>query len=543
MPKRGWYRERGLGHGPRAANIPVVSRRTFLKSAVALGAIGSGCLHRPPLSFGDASERDLVLLAIDAATSAGADYADARIVHLDYETIATREERITNVSSRDSHGIGVRALVGGSWGFAAIGELTRDSVANAGRRAAETAAANNRVAPADVELAAVDVFADGHWMTPHTIDPFDVSIEEKADLLLKANAAALAVDGAGFVSSSVYCVKDRRLVATTEGSIVDQTFLRISPVITVTAVSSNGRDFQSRTSNTAPAGRGWDYILDSGFAADAPRWAEEAVMKLSAKPVDPGVYDLVLHPTNLWLTIHESIGHPTELDRVFGYEANYAGTSFLSPPSTMLNQKRLGPEFMTMVGNRTEEGGLATAGWDDEAVPVESWPIIENGILVDYQTTREMAAWISEQTGITHSHACAYGQDWSSMPLQRMPNVSLMPGEEGVGEEDVIGATDNGIFIEGRGSYSIDQQRFNLQFSGQAFWAIKNGKKQGMLRDVAYTGRTPEFWNSMALLGGPETYHLGGSFNCAKGQPGQVRPVSHGCPIALFRGINVINTA
>jgi TldD protein len=245
----------------------------------------------------------------------------------------------------------------------------------------------------------------------------------------------------------------------------------------------------------------------------------------------------------LWLTIHESIGHPTELDRAMGFEANFAGTSFLSPPEKVLNKFKYGPAFMTILGNRTEPGGCSTCGWDDEGVPAQSWAIVDKGIVVNYQTTREMASWISNFTKIRESLGTAYGQDWASIPFPRMPNVSLQPNTQDLSEQDVIGATKRGIYIEGDGSYSIDQQRYNFQFGGQVFWEIKDGKRTRMLRDVAYQARTPDFWNSMALLGGKSTYKLGGALNDGKGQPQQLNAVSHGCPIALFRNVNVINTA
>ena len=216
----------------------------------------------------------------------------------------------------------------------------------------------------------------------------------------RAGRAALGVEGVQFVSGSLMAVKERRLVATTEGSLVQQTFIRQNPGLTVTAVSADRSDFQSRVGDVAAAARGWEYITGLNWPALATRWAEEAVMKLSAASVEPGTWDLVLHPSNLWLTIHESIAHPTELDRALGYEANYAGTSFLAPPSGVLNTTRLGPDVMTFMGNRTEVGGCATCGWDDEAVPAFEWPIIENGIFVNYQTTREQAAWISQYTGM-----------------------------------------------------------------------------------------------------------------------------------------------
>ena len=470
-----------------------LDRRQFVKAAgvagaaVAAGAGPWGCA--PPatgpdhdLPGPDPAERDLALHALDAAQSAGAKYADARISRHWTESVSAREDRITGVSKSDSYGFGIRALVSGAWGFAGTRELTRDAVARAAREAVAIARANDSIAPAETMLAPVETVPDGRWVTPHETDPFDVPVEEKADLLFRANAAALGVEGVRFVSSSVGSNKQSRLVATTDGSLIQQTFIRVNPSLNITAVATAG-DFASRGAVTEPAGRGWEYVVGLDLPGNAPRWAEEALMKLRAPSVEGGTWDLVLHPSNLWLTIHESIGHPTELDRALGYEANYAGTSFLAPPDQVLNRFQVGPDFMTFMGNRTEEGGCATVGWDDEGVPATAWPIIEEGVFVNYQTTREQAAWIADQTGVRNSLGCAYGQDWSSMPFQRMPNVSLMPGAEELTEEDVVAATDHGILVEGRGSYSIDQQRYNFQFAGQVFWEIRNGRKYQMLRE------------------------------------------------------------
>jgi TldD protein len=527
-----------------------LSRRDFMKLAgiagLTLAAVPSqwGCGPASDPNFNpDPQERALIEQAIEAVKDAGASYGDARISRHWFESITTREKQITGVSSTDSYGIGIRALVGGSWGFAATRILTTDAVAETAKEAVEIAKINNRIAPSEVTLAPIDVVREVYWETPHEIDPFEVSIEDKAALLFQINEAALQTDGVNFISSGIQSVKEQRLLATTEGTLIQQTFLRINPSVNITAVSADGRDFQSRGNVAAAASLGWEYILGLDLPGNAPRWGEEAVMKLSATPVEPGTWDLVLHPSHLWLTIHENVGHPTELDRALGYEANYAGTSFLSPPEEVLNKLRLGPEFMQFQGNRTEVGGGATVGYDDEGVRAEAWPIIKNGIFVDYQTTREQAAWISDLTGITRGHGCSYGQTWARIPFQRMPNVSLMPGEDNYSEEDVIAATDHGIFIEGNGSYSIDQQRYNFQFAGQVFWEIKNGKKHRMLRDVAYVGRTPEFWNSLAMIGGEQTYELGTTFGDAKGQPGQSNAVSHGCPISLFRNATILNTA
>jgi TldD protein len=531
--------------GSPSHDVRQFSRRDFMKFAGS-SAAASSLLTLPRVVAAQSmtsSERALLLLAINVARDAGADYSDGRVIRTQFEAVGTRERRITQVQSTDSFGINIRVLVGGSWGFAATQVFTREAITKMARDAVAIATANNAVAPSTAVLAPVDVYPDASWVTPHSIDPFTVSFEDKAALLLKANEEALRNDKVRFVSSSILSVKEERLVATSEGSMIDQTLFRINPSMSITAISDDGTDFQTRGATVEPAGRGYEYVLGLDLVGNASKWAEEAAMKLEAAPVEAGKWDLILHPSNLWLTIHESIGHPTELDRALGYEANYAGTSFLHPPEEVLGVTKVGPEFMQFIGNRTEFGGCATTGWDDEGVPAESWPIIKDGIFVDYQTTRDQADWIAAQTGITRSHGCAYGQNWQSMPFQRMPNVSLMPGEANLSEDDVIAATERGIFIEGRGSYSIDQQRYNIQFAGQVFWEIKNGKKHRMLRDVAYVGRTPEFWNSLDVIGGDSTYFLGASFSDAKGQPMQVNAVSHGCPTSLFRNIDIINTA
>jgi TldD protein len=270
------------------------------------------------------------------------------------------------------------------------------------------------------------------------------------------------------------------------------------------------------------------------------------VEKLSAKPVDVGRYDLVLHPSHLWLTIHESVAHPTELDRAMGYEANYAGTSFVAPPDKVLGTLRFGSELMNIRGDRSQHGSLSACGWDDEGVAPEEFDIIRHGIFVDYQTTREQAPWLewwySKQSKPTRSHGCSYAQSWDDVQFQRMPNVSLLPGEKDTTWNDLIAATDRGIAIIGDGSYSIDQQRYNAQFGGQVFYEIRGGKIVGMLKDVAYQMRTPEFWGSLDMLGGRNTYMLGGAFGDAKGQPVQLNAINHGCPAVRMRNVNVINT-
>src|SRR5262245_32781185 len=378
-----------------------IDRREFVKIAGAAGI--ALAFQQKPAPGPDASEKDLVLMALDAVKSAGASYADVRITRGNTEQISARERQITNVSKNETYGIGIRALVGGSWGFAATHELKKDAVAATARRAAAIAAGNDKVNPVTTTLATVKRVPDGRWITPHQIDPFTISVEQKAELLFKTNEEALRVPGIRFVTSSISSMRDSRLLGTTDGSVIQQTFLRLGPNVNVTAVSDDNSDFQTRNATLAPRSAGWEYIVSLNMPQNVLGWSEQAAAKLSATSVQPGLWDLVLHPSHLWLTIHESIGHPTELDRAMGYEANFAGTSFLSPPEKVLHKFRYGPPMMNVVGNRTEVGGLSTCGWDDEGVPTQSWPIVDKGIFVNYQTTREMAAWISGLTKVTGS--------------------------------------------------------------------------------------------------------------------------------------------
>jgi len=491
----------------------------------------------------DSVLREILLEAVEAAMSAGAGYADARAELLLRQSVRTREDHVQGVSESASEGVGVRAFVDGSWGFAATPDITTDGVVRAARIAAEVAKANAAVERGGVRLAPVEAYGEVTWTAPHEIDPFSVSVEEKANLLLELNQVAMRREGVRFVSSGVSAYRTDKTLATSEGTVAAQRFMRVGPYMTITAVASDRSRFQQRGSVVEPSGYGYEYVLANMTPEATERWAEEAVQMLQADSVEAGSWDLVLHPSHLWLTIHESIGHPTELDRALGYEANYAGTSFLAPPSEVLNTFQYGPEFMHVEGERTSAGGMASIGWDDEGVPAQSWPMIENGIFVDYQTTRDQVDWISEYTGRTRSHGCSYASGWDEIQFQRMPNMNLLPNQdEDLSEDDVLAAVDRGIYLEGRNSYSIDQQRYNFQFSAQVAWEVRGGKKTRMLRDVAYQARTPDFWNSLAVIGGPSTYVQGGSLNDGKGQPGQSNAVSHGCPISVFRGVNVLNT-
>ncbi len=526
-----------------------IDRRDFLKSsaAAALTAAGSRAAlgglviptGTPPASGTDAFIEDLAMEALNAARDAGASYADVRIGRYRRQFVATRERQVTGVNDSESYGIGVRALVNGSWGFAATSALTLEGAQTAAREAARLARAARTTQKRPVELAPVTP-VKGTWRTPVARDPVDVPIEEKVALLLAANEAALKVPKVRFVNSGMQLLREEKTLATSEGTLVTQTFVRVGPQFTATAIGDG--DFQSYTEELAPRGPGWEYMESLNMPGNAERWASIAAEKLSAKSVEVGRYDLILDPTNLWLTIHESIGHPTELDRAMGYEANYAGTSFIAPPDKMIGKLKYGPEFMNIQADRTQEGSLARVAWDDEGVPAERWLIVDKGIFKDYQTTREQAAWISKLTGVTRSHGCSFADSWSSVQFQRMPNISLLAGERDYTIDDIIAATDRGIVVKNRGSWSLDHQRYNFQFSGQVFYEVRGGKVTGMLKDVAYQSRTPEFWNSMDMIGGQRSYWLGGSFGDGKGEPGQSNSVSHGCVPARFKAVNIVNT-
>jgi TldD protein len=536
-----------------------VTRRDFVKSAsaaAALTAIGSRAdaltatpdifVREHTLPFAE-DYRELAMRAVDAARAAGAQYADVRIARYRSQAVNTRERRVQGLSDNETAGMGVRTLVNGAWGFAASADLTMDAAVALARSAVQQARANRAALARPIVLAPYGAKQTGTWRSPIKMDPFDIPIADKVALLLAANEAAMKVRGTRFATSGVNFLREEKWFANTEGSYTEQVLFRCSPSMNITAVSSDNSDFQTRASNdVAPRGLGYEHLVDSQFVENAPKWAEEAVQKLSAKPVEVGRYDLILHPNHLWLTIHESVAHPTELDRALGFEANYAGTSFVAPPEKVLGTLKYGSNLMNIQADRNQVGSLSACGWDDEGIAPETYDIIKDGTFVDYQTTREQAPyldWYYKKLGKpTRSHGNSYAQYWSDVQFQRMPNVSLLPGTADHTWDDLIAATDRGIAIIGNGSFSIDQQRYNAQFGGQVYYEIKGGKVVGMLKDVAYQIRTPEFWRSLDMIGGKRSYFLGGANGDAKGQPGQSNAVSHGCVPSRFRNVNVINT-
>jgi TldD protein len=506
----------------------ISNRREFLKttaaSAAALAAGGrlelDAAVQTLTAPSAEPAALEVAHEALNAARSAGASYADVRIGRYRRQYMSTREQRVSSVSDNESYGLGVRTLVNGCWGFSATSIMTRASAQNAARDAVALSRAARAVQRHPVELAPVAPIT-GVWMTPVRRDPIEVPLEEKIALLLKTNQEALRIKGVRYATSSLAVLREVKTLLTSEGTNVTQTFIRIGPEFAATAIASG--DFQVYEQELAPRGEGWEYIESLDMPGNAERWASLAAEKLTARSVEPGQYDLILDPTNLWLTIHESIGHPTELDRAVGQEANYAGTSFVAPPEKTIGRLRYGPEFMNIQADRTQEGSLSRVAWDDEGVPADRWLIVEKGVFKDYQT-------------------CSFADSWDAVQFQRMPNISLLPGERDLTLDDLVAATDRGILIKNRGSWSIDHQRYNFQFSGQAFHEIRAGKIVGMLRDVAYQANTPAFWNSLDMIGGRSSYWLGGAFNDGKGEPSQINSVSHGCPPARFRKVTILNT-
>ncbi len=518
-----------------------ISRRAFLKTtALALGATAvPSWAHSADLSglpFPVFDKNALADTALSIAKKLGASYADIRINKYRIESVSTRERQVQSVAKGQNYGFGVRVLVNGTWGFAASPLVTAKEVERVAREAIDIAKANSVFQTKPIVI--VDApKVSGTWKTAMKRDPFDVPINEKTEFLMKLNEAALSVKGVAFVNSSMAWVNEQKFLATSDGSRVEQYVIRGVPNFSVTAVDRAKGDFQTRNALAQGSGMGWEYTSEYDWIGEAKQAGEEAVEKLNAKPIKPGNYDLVLHPSHLFLTIHESVGHSTELDRALLWEANYAGTSFLTPDKT--NKLQFGSKIVNFFADRTQIGGLATIGWDDEGVAGQKWDIVKDGRFVGWQTTRSLAPLIGAKT----STGCLHADSWSSVPFPRMPNLSLAPSEEDISTDNLISDVENGIMIRGRGSYSIDQQRYNFQFGGQTFWEIKNGKVTGMLRDVAYQSRTTDFWNACDGLGGKSTYELPGTFNDGKGQPGQSNAVSHGCPSARFRNINVLNTA
>ena len=478
--------------------------------------------------------------ALSRAASLGAEHADVRVERLRNGLIRLRNGKVETTRDRHDTGIGVRVVCDGSWGFAAGADLTPDAAAAVAERAVAVARISAPMNTEPVLLADEPVYAGATWCSAYELDPFQVPDSERLALLTEWSQRLLAADGVDHVDADLWQARENKFYADLAGTVTTQQRVRVHPEITAVAVDAAGGGFESMRTCAPAAGRGWEYLTggDGAWDWDAelaamPEWLAE---KCKAPPVEPGRYDLVIDPTNLWLTIHESVGHATELDRALGYEAAYAGSSFAT--FDRLGSLRYGSPLMQVTGDRTTEHGLATVGYDDEGVRAQSWDIVRDGVLVGYQLDRRMALL----NGLGRSNGCAFADAAGHIPIQRMANVSLRAADGGPGTDELISGVRRGIYVVGDKSFSIDMQRYNFQFTGQRFYAIRDGRLAGQVRDVAYQATTTDFWGSLAGVGGPQTYLMSGSFQCGKGQPGQGAPVSHGCPAALFTGINILNT-
>lgn len=524
----------------------MISRRAFLIRG-SLAALAAGCgstslpeaedKRQPPSTrpIPDELLADILGRALDEAKAQGATYADARVHRRRQEKVATREEHVVDVASSESYGVGVRVLAFGAWGFASTGTVTEEAAKEAARRAVAVAKASSGAQIRPITLAPVSQYTDV-YRTPMQIDPFEVSLAEKAALLLSIWPEAKKVAGVAFVEASCEAFDEHKVFASTEGSVIEQRVVRVGAGYVVTARDEKLGEFVTRAHELPPLQAGWEHVSGSTLVGDAREMAEDAVKKLRAPSVSPGKRDLILAPSNLWLTIHESVGHPTELDRALGYEANLAGTSFATADQT--GKLVYGSNLVTLYADKTTPGGLATCAYDDEGVRTQRWDLVTKGRFVGWQTTRDQAAWIGEKV----SRGTSYAQDHRSLPFQRMPNVSLAPGAQPLDLDDLVAATDDGILVTGDGSWSIDHQRYNFQFGGQMFYEVKGGKIAGAVRDAAYQSNTLDFWRSCDLVGGAESFELHGSLYDGKGEPVQSNAVSHGCPPARFRGVNILRT-
>lgn len=507
--------------------------------------------------FMDASQKKrLADIALNAAKAKGATYTDVRIGRYLNQSVVTRDNRVQGVANTESYGIGIRVIANGSWGFAATEKMDNASIAKTAELAVAIAKGNAKLLTEPVQLAPQKGFGEISWKTPIEKNAFEIPVKEKVDLLLSVNDAALK-GGANFVNATIFMINEQKFFASSDGSYIDQDIHRLWPTFTVTKIDKATGKFETRDGLGSPVGMGYEYLYAGAenklknngpltlykgrydMLEDVIAAAGHVGEKITAKSIEPGKYDLVLDPTHLGLTIHESTGHPTELDRVLGYEANYAGTSFLTLDKWKSGKFNYGSKLVNVQADRLQPGSLGAVGYDDEGVKSGSWDIIKEGVLVNYQTIRDQAHIL----GLPGSQGCCYADSWDNVQFQRMPNISLMPNKQTRSVADIIKNVEKGIYIVGRGSYSIDQQRYNFQFGGQLFYEIKNGQITGMLKDVAYQSNTQEFWNSLTDMADESDYRLFGTFFDGKGQPSQASAVSHGSSTSRFNGVNVINTA
>ena len=474
---------------------------------------------------------DLIHTLMDSA-SPHADYADARYVHSRTETISTRNGAVDEAGDSTEEGVGVRVRIGGAWGFAATRRTDAEGAEAALHRAIELARAQPGVPATD--LAPVPPARGRHRAPATATDPFDIPLEQKLDVLLAADAAMAGQPGVRLRSGHFHAQAETRAFASTEGASCEQSFLECGGGIAALAIADG--DAQVRSYPSAHGGDvaqlGWEHFLALDLPGHAPRVAEQAVALLSAPACPAGETTLILDAEQLALQLHESVGHAVELDRVLGGEASYAGTSWV--PADGIGTLRYGSELMNVTADATVPGGLGSYAWDDEGAPGAATPIVTDGVLRGFLTSRETAPLI----GLDRSGACMRASGFARQPIVRMTNVSIAPGSAG-SLDDLIADTGDGVLMETNRSWSIDQRRWQFQFATEVGWEIKNGERGRMLRNPSYAGITPEFWASLDAVCSPSAWRLHGLLNCGKGEPGQLAHVSHGAAPARFRGVTV----
>ena len=475
--------------------------------------------------------------ALSQAKKLGVEHADFRLERIREAHARVRDAELEGAVDVEVTGYAVRVVHDGTWGFASGVDLTPEGAAQLAEMAVDVAKTSRALSTERVELAPEPVHT-GVWSSPYEHNPFDVAESDRIALLADWGGRLLRAPGVDHSDVSLMAVQENKRYADLAGTVTTQQRVRVHPEVSVVGVDPDSGAFEAVRGLAPPTGRGWEYLTGTGWDWDTEIDELPGLLaeRMTAPAMDTGTYDLVIDPSNLWLTIHESIGHATELDRALGYEAAYAGTSFAT--FDQLGALRYGSAVMNVTGDRTAEHGLATVGFDDEGVAAQSWDLIRDGTLVGYQLDRRMA----RMQGLGRSNGCAFADSPGHVPIQRMANVSLLPAPGDVTAADLIAAVDDGVYAVGDKSWSIDMQRYNFQFTAQRFYRIRDGQLAGQVRDIAYQGVTPQFWGSMEAVGGASTYVLGGAFNCGKGQPGQVAAVSHGCPAALFRKVRVLNT-
>lgn len=476
--------------------------------------------------------KELAELALDTAKFKGASYADIRLCRNRNQYIFGRDKRIETTADTEDAGFGIRAIVNGAWGFASSFRLEKEEIQRIAALAVEVAKASSRLLKQPVELVPEPAYQD-HWQSPIQKNPFKIPMEKKIDLILRINEEMLKVDGIKVATAFLNFNEIAKYFASTEGSFIEQDLMFTYPNFTAVAVGAG--DSQTRSIQVPPEQKGYELIESVDWIEKARKTAEEAVQKLKSKEGTAGKKDLILMPSHLCLTMHESIGHATELDRALGWEADYAGTTFVTPDK--LGTLKYGSPLLNIVGDKLLPGALATAGYDDDGVKARRFFIIKDGIFIGYQTTRELARFVKEK----ESKGCAYADSWSSFPLQRMPNIWLKPGDKPLTLDQLISDTKDGLLFDGTGSFSIDQQRYNFQFGGDAVWEIKDGKVGEMVKNVAYQSKTTDFWGSLDAVCSQEYWENWGVFGCGKGEPGQSARMGHGSAPARFRRVNIIS--